>query len=79
MSETDGHQGDWLVLVNEEEQHSLWPGFVAVPSGWRIAHGPDARDSCLTYVERAWPDIRPRSVRTALTNAATAADATDRA
>lgn len=66
MSGVDDHQGDWLVLVNEEEQHSLWPGFADVPSGWRIAHGPDNRDACMSYVEQAWPDIRPRSVRTAL-------------
>lgn len=55
--------GRYLVLVNDEDQHSLWPAFVAVPAGWRTVHGEDTRDACLAYVETNWTDLRPRTLR----------------
>ncbi|WIX76045.1 MbtH family protein [Amycolatopsis carbonis] len=54
--------GTYLVLVNDEGQHSLWPEFVAVPAGWTTAFGPDARQPCLDYVEQNWTDLRPKSL-----------------
>jgi MbtH protein len=54
--------GVYLVLVNDENQHSLWPQFVAVPAGWRPAFGPDGRAACLDYIETNWTDLRPRSL-----------------
>ncbi|MEV0676356.1 MbtH family protein [Actinosynnema sp. NPDC050436] len=58
----DDEAGTFLVLVNDEGQHSLWPEFAEVPSGWNTAHGPDTRQACLDYVEREWTDLRPRSL-----------------
>ncbi|MEE1760288.1 MbtH family protein [Streptomyces sp. SP18BB07] len=55
-------EGTYLVLVNDENQHSLWPDFVDVPAGWRVVHGPDSRQSCLEHVETNWTDMRPRSL-----------------
>jgi len=55
----------YLVLVNHEEQHSLWPADLAVPEGWTNAAGPAPRTECLEYVETHWTDIRPLSVRQA--------------
>jgi MbtH protein len=52
----------YLVLVNEENQHSLWPEFADVPDGWTTAHGPAARQDCLDYVEANWTDMRPASL-----------------
>ena len=54
--------GVYLVLVNDENQHSLWPQFVAVPAGWRPVFGPDNRTACLDYIETNWTDLRPRSL-----------------
>ena len=54
------------VVVNDEEQHSLWPAGKAVPRGWRTVHGPASRQDCLAYVETHWTDIRPKSLRAAL-------------
>lgn len=54
--------GTYLVLVNDENQHSLWPSFVDVPAGWRTVHGPADRQSCLDHVERDWTDMRPQSL-----------------
>jgi MbtH protein len=54
--------GVYLVLVNDENQHSLWPEFAEVPAGWQVVHGPGSRQSCLDYVERNWTDMRPKSL-----------------
>jgi uncharacterized protein YbdZ (MbtH family) len=53
----------YLVLVNDEGQHSLWPHFAEVPAGWQAAFGPQPRQACLEYVEKTWTDLRPRSLR----------------
>lgn len=57
----------FLVLVNAEGQHSLWPEFAAVPPGWTAVHGPDGRAGCLAYVTAHWTDMRPRTVAAYLT------------
>jgi glycopeptidolipid biosynthesis protein len=59
----DDEDGSYLVLVNDEEQHSLWPVFADVPPGWRIVFGEAARADCLEYIEANWTDIRPKSLR----------------
>lgn len=61
----DDQEGTFLVLVNDEDQHSLWPQFADVPDGWTVVHGPAGRDECLAYVEEHWTDMRPRSLREA--------------
>lgn len=55
-------QAGYLVLVNGENQHSLWPSFAGVPAGWRTAFGEDTREACLAYVETNWTDLRPKSL-----------------
>jgi MbtH protein len=52
----------YLVLVNDEGQHSLWPADIAAPDGWAIAHDTDSRANCLSYVEAHWTDMRPNSL-----------------
>ncbi|AVZ74467.1 MbtH family protein [Streptomyces lunaelactis] len=54
--------GTYLVLVNGENQHSLWPSFVAVPEGWAAAFGEARREECLAYIEENWTDMRPKSL-----------------
>lgn len=57
--------GEFLVLVNDEGQYSLWPTFASVPAGWEVVYGPAGRKDANTYVDRTWSDMRPRSVREA--------------
>ncbi|WP_431934288.1 MbtH family protein [Nonomuraea jabiensis] len=54
--------GRYLVLVNDENQHSLWPVFADVPDGWTVAHQEDSREACLEYIEKNWTDMRPLSL-----------------
>lgn len=63
MNPFDDPEGTFVVLVNDEDQHSLWLAKLAVPAGWRVAFGGAGRQECLDYVESNWTDIRPRSAR----------------
>jgi MbtH protein len=58
----EDNDASYYVLVNEEGQHSLWPAFAEVPSGWTVAHGQDSRQGCLDYVNDNWTDMRPASL-----------------
>jgi uncharacterized protein YbdZ (MbtH family) len=65
----DDDEGRFYVLINDEEQRSLWPTFAEVPQGWRVEFGDDGgapRQDCLSYVERVWTDLRPKSLRDAM-------------
>ncbi|MEU3885308.1 MbtH family protein [Streptomyces sp. NPDC029041] len=61
----DDNEGRFLVLVNDEGQHSLWPSFAEVPGGWAIAFTENTREACLEYVETHWTDLRPASLAAA--------------
>lgn len=59
----DDETAEFVVLVNAEEQHSLWPASVVTPDGWRTVFGVDSRAACSQYVEAHWTDQRPASLR----------------
>ncbi|KUM99173.1 hypothetical protein AQI95_40495 [Streptomyces yokosukanensis] len=71
----DDADGRFYVLVNDEQQHSLWPSFTEVPAGWRVVFGEESRDTCLAYVEEHWTDLRPQSLRDVMDAGRAAADA----
>jgi MbtH protein len=62
----DDDGGTFFVLVNDEDQQSLWPAFADVPAGWRVVYGEASREACLDYVDQHWTDMRPRSLREAM-------------
>ena len=51
------------VLLNDEEQYSLWPDDREIPSGWREAGKSGTKAECLAYIEEVWTDMRPKSLR----------------
>ncbi len=61
--EGDQETKRYVVVVNDEEQHSIWPEELEIPLGWTAAGHSGDKASCLEFVRRAWPDIRPLSVR----------------
>jgi MbtH protein len=52
----------YLVLINDEGQHSLWPLFADVPDGWEVIFGEEGRQECLDFIEKNWTDMRPNSL-----------------
>ncbi|MEV5281244.1 MULTISPECIES: MbtH family protein [unclassified Streptomyces] len=64
----EAEDGTFYVLVNDEGQHSLWPAFIDVPSGWRVSFGEAARQACLDHITENWTDLRPKSLVDAQAN-----------
>jgi MbtH protein len=56
----------YRVVVNDEEQYSIWAEERSVPGGWRDADFAGSREECLSYIEMVWKDMRPRSLRLAM-------------
>jgi MbtH protein len=54
------------VLINDEEQYSLWPADLPVPGGWTETGVCAAKEECDRYLEETWTDMRPKSLRIAL-------------
>lgn len=63
MSSTDEDERDYVVLVNDEEQYSVWLAGSPVPNGWRKVGTHGKKAECLKYVGTAWTDMRPKSLR----------------
>ena len=62
----DDPQARFVVVVNNEEQYSIWPDHRDLPAGWRDAGFRGVREECLAHVEQVWTDMRPLSLRRAL-------------
>ncbi len=59
----DDQNGSFFVLVNDEEQHRLWPTFAGAPNGWNVVCGEAGGQACLDFIDQNWTVIRPRSLR----------------
>ncbi|MFI6053456.1 MbtH family protein [Streptomyces violascens] len=64
----DDENAEYLVVINGEEQYSIWPATRDLPTGWTAVSGPRSRQECLNHIEQVWTDMRPKSVREALEN-----------
>lgn len=53
----------YSVVVNDEEQFSIWMADRPLPDGWRVGGRTGTRQECLDEIEETWTDMRPRSVR----------------
>jgi MbtH protein len=53
----------YVVVLNHEEQYSIWPADREIPAGWRDAGKRGPKQDCLAYVETVWTDMRPLSLR----------------
>jgi MbtH protein len=61
---TDAPQArQYAVVVNDEEQYSIWPAGRDLPAGWRRDGFTGAEDECLAYIDETWTDMRPVSLR----------------
>jgi MbtH protein len=62
----------YLVVVNDEEQYSIWREGRALPAGWRAEGTQGTRDDCLAHIDKTWTDMRPMSLRQRMVNSNTA-------
>jgi MbtH protein len=56
-------QQTYVVLVNHEEQYSLWLSHKDIPAGWKRVGVSGSKAECMEYVDKVWTDITPLSVR----------------
>ena len=53
----------YKVVVNHEEQYSIWPAGREIPLGWLDAGKTGPKAECLAYIQEVWTDMRPLSLR----------------
>ncbi len=53
----------YKVVINHEEQYSIWPVDRENPRGWKDVGKTGTRQECLDYIEEVWTDMRPLSLR----------------
>ena len=67
MSETEK---EYIVVVNEEEQYSIWDAGRELPNGWRSTGFSGEKQACLQHIASVWTDMRPLSLRKQMEGAA---------
>lgn len=63
MTDEDADARSYLVVVNDEEQYSIWLADRELPAGWRAEGKSGTKDECLAHIAEVWTDMRPRSLR----------------
>src|SRR5215472_9852035 len=63
MPDEDDDQIIYNVVVNHEEQYSIWPASKELPLGWKTAGKSGSKEECLAYIKEVWTDMRPLSLR----------------
>lgn len=59
----------YRVVVNDEDQYSIWDEHREPPAGWRDTGVHGTEESCLAHIDEVWTDMRPRSLRIAMDGA----------
>ncbi|MFN2188333.1 MAG: MbtH family protein [Candidatus Promineifilaceae bacterium] len=79
MTETENDDTIYAVVVNHEEQYSIWPIDRDLPVGWQRVDVSGTKSECLDYIEEVWTDIRPLSLRQRLSRHSTTSRSSDQA
>ena len=53
----------YTVVMNHEEQYSIWPAHKAIPMGWKEVGKDGQKSECLEYIDAVWKDMRPLTLR----------------
>ncbi len=65
MEELPNNQEIWRVVINIEDQYSVWPVRKKIPYGWSEVTKSGTKEECLSYIKEVWTDMRPRSLKEA--------------
>ncbi|MFI6207795.1 MbtH family protein [Streptomyces sp. NPDC051041] len=63
MAEERDDDQTYHVVINEEEQYSIWWADRELPAGWRAEGTTGSRAACLAHIDEMWTDMRPLSLR----------------
>jgi MbtH protein len=70
MHNNDEDNTVYRVVVNHEEQYSIWPADREIPRGWKDVGKSGPKQECLSYIGEVWTDMRPLSLRKQMEEAA---------
>ena len=70
LSDSDDDTTNYKVVVNHEDQYSIWPAHRENALGWRDAGTQGSKAECLAYIKEVWVDMRPLSLRKAMDESA---------
>lgn len=56
-------ESEYVVVVNKEEQYSIWSTLKEIPKGWNSVGIKGSKSECLAYIKSVWTDMRPLSAR----------------
>ena len=62
-SSEDENGRQFVVVVNQELQYSIWPEGKSIPLGWRAVEKSGRKEECLRYIDEVWTDLRPLRLR----------------
>jgi MbtH protein len=68
MYEEEEDTQTYRVVINHEEQYSIWAAHREIPAGWRDAGKSGTKKECLDHINEVWTDMRPLSVRKQMEN-----------
>ncbi|MFB0617914.1 MbtH family protein [Streptomyces sp. AGS-58] len=71
MTEDAADTRTYLVVLNDEEQYSIWLADRELPLGWRCDGTRGSREECLAHIGTVWTDMRPLSLRNRMDSTAT--------
>lgn len=63
MAEQNVTEPTYIVVLNDEEQYSIWLADREIPPGWRADRAEGTREECLAHIGKVWTDMRPLSLR----------------
>lgn len=62
----DNDKATYVVVMNHEEQYSIWSADRPLPLGWQAVGEVQSKQACLDYIDAHWTDMRPLSLRQAM-------------
>ncbi|MDN3609926.1 MbtH family protein [Vibrio ostreicida] len=62
----DSPDTEFTVVINTQQQYSIWPTYHSVPNGWSEVGVKGDKQTCLDHINKVWVDMRPKSLRDAL-------------
>ena len=66
MSQETEDTNIYKIIINHEEQYSIWPADKESPAGWQDEGTSGLKAECLAHIEKVWIDMRPKSLRDAM-------------
>jgi len=61
--EAENDTATYTVVMNDDEQYSIWLADREIPNGWREAGKTGTKQECLEHIEKVWTDMTPKSLR----------------